>query len=114
MKGFSSQRTALKVDVIGAKKYTVLQARPCMSQPRKFTGWGREGVKRDFRWLAGCDHVRRNPWLNVVGRLWGVIAGCDYVWVIGCDHVMGNGDCVDVITCEWLGVIMSVGNCGSV
>ena len=66
MKGFSSQRTALKVDVIGAKNILFFQARPCMFKPGNVTGWGREGVKRDSECLAGFDHVLGNPWLKVV------------------------------------------------
>ena len=45
VKGFSSKLTALKVDVIQARKMYCLQARPCIFQPGNFTGWGSEGVK---------------------------------------------------------------------
>ena len=46
MKGFSSKRTALTVDVLQDRTIYCLQARPCIFQPGHLTGWGSEGVKR--------------------------------------------------------------------
>ena len=46
MKGLSSQRIALKGDVLQDQKIDCLQARPCIFQPGNLTGWGNsEGVK---------------------------------------------------------------------
>ena len=45
MKGFSSKRIALKVDVLEDRKIYCLQARPSGFQPGNFTVWGSEGVK---------------------------------------------------------------------
>ena len=47
MKGFSSDFIALKVDVLQDWKIYCLQVRPCIFQPRNFTGWGSERVKLD-------------------------------------------------------------------
>ena len=47
VKGFSSKRMALKVDVLQDREIYSLQARPCIFQPRNITGWGSEGVKRE-------------------------------------------------------------------
>ena len=46
VKGSSSKRVALKVDVLQDPKIYCLQARPCIIQPRNCTGWGSEGVNR--------------------------------------------------------------------
>ena len=46
MKGCPSECIALKMDVIGQEIYC-LQARACIIQPGKFTGWGSERVKRE-------------------------------------------------------------------
>ena len=40
MKGFSSKRIALKIDVLQDR----LRARPCIFQPGNLSGWGSEGV----------------------------------------------------------------------
>ena len=45
VKGFSSKRIALKVDVLQDRKIDCLQARPSIFQPGNFTGCGGEGVK---------------------------------------------------------------------
>ena len=52
VKGFSSKRTALKVDVLQDRKIYCSQARPCIFQPGNFTGWGSEGVKLCFAELV--------------------------------------------------------------
>ena len=45
VKGFSSKRIALKADVLlQDRKIYCLQARPCLFQPGRFTGWGSEGI----------------------------------------------------------------------
>ena len=44
MKGFSSNRIALKADVLQDRKIDCLQARPSVFQPEMFTGWGSDGV----------------------------------------------------------------------
>ena len=44
VKGLSSKRTSLKVDVLEDRKIYCSQARPCIFQPGHFTGWGSEGV----------------------------------------------------------------------
>ena len=44
MKGFSSKRAALKVDVLQDQETDCLQVRGCITQPGHFTGWGSEGV----------------------------------------------------------------------
>jgi len=48
VKGFSSKRIALKVDVSYDPEIYCLQARPCSFQPGNFIGWDREGVKNNF------------------------------------------------------------------
>ena len=45
MKGLSSKRIALKVDVLKDRKIYCLQARPCIFKPGNFTDWGSQGVK---------------------------------------------------------------------
>ena len=44
MKGLSSKRIALKVDVLQDRKIDCLQARPYIFQPGNVTGCGSEGV----------------------------------------------------------------------
>ena len=44
MKGFSSKRTVLKVDLSSDPKIQCLQALLCTFQLRFFSGWGSEGV----------------------------------------------------------------------
>ena len=51
-----------------SKKYTVLQARPCMFQSEKLTGWGSEGLKLEmFDVVILCDSplpiINMHSWL---------------------------------------------------
>ena len=61
MKGFSSKRIALKVDVLEGRKIHSLQVRPCFFAGN-FKGWGSEGVKHYVYFLllqvmsALCSH----------------------------------------------------------
>ena len=47
MKVFSSKRIVLKVDELKYRKIYCLQARQCINQPGKFTGWGSEDRVND-------------------------------------------------------------------
>ena len=58
VKGFSSERIALKVDVLKDRKLDCLQARrPCVFQPGNFTGWGSGGVKDQELRNSFCEPV---------------------------------------------------------
>ena len=61
MKGFSSKRIALKVDMLEGRKIHSLQARPCFFAGN-FKGWGSEGVKHYVYFLLlqvmSARHVR--------------------------------------------------------
>ena len=61
VKGFSSKRIALKVDVLEGRKIHSLQVRPCFFAGN-FKGWGSEGVKHYVYFLLlpvmSARHVR--------------------------------------------------------
>ena len=58
VKGFSSKRTALKLDVLQDRKIYCLQALPCVSQQGNFTGWGSEGVNL---------YPKHHAWILILG-----------------------------------------------
>ena len=67
MRGISSKRIALKVDVMGRKIYC-LQACQCIIRPGNSTGWVSEGVKDDKQTKLSENDVfserNREKWYN--------------------------------------------------
>ena len=57
MKGLSSKRTALKVDVIGPENILFAGISIYIFQPNNFTGWGGEGVKLTLSDLLQGKHT---------------------------------------------------------